>query len=220
MAEGKIECCVSNIAKTGGQIHKRICGLMHYDTGLKLSKFLKLWKEDRIFFYPLIWLTCGFFVILRGSIVHFLRVEWLDLDIVPIFLVFLVAKDQDYKASCLAFFIGILTDIFSPCQLGLFAFTYSAILLGVNLCRRFLDLNNIKTSMLLVVFFLLAKWSFLLIVVRSLPIRQLIAWIPFIFLLVSIVITGLITPLLFYFLDLLRGKESQESAQKGSLAYL
>jgi NhaP-type Na+/H+ or K+/H+ antiporter len=74
--------------------------------------------------------------------------------------------------------------------------------------------------MLLVVFFLLAKWSFLLIVVGSLPIRQLIAWIPFIFLLVSIVITGLITPLLFYFLDLLRGKESQESAQKGSLAYL
>ena len=121
---------------------------MHYDTGPKLSKFLKLWKEDRIFFYPLIWLTCGFFVILRGSINHFLRIEWLELDIVPLFLIFLVTKDQDYKASCLAFFIGILTDIFSPCQLGLFAFTYSAILLGVNLCRRFLDFNNIKTSML------------------------------------------------------------------------
>ena len=220
MAEGKTECFVSNIAKTGCQIHKRICELMHYDTGLKLSKFIKLWKENRIFFYPLIWLTCGFFVILKGSINHFLRVEWLDIDIVPIFLVFLVAKDQDYKASYLAFFIGILTDILSPCQLGLFAFTYSAILRGVNLCRRFLDLNNIKTSMLLVVFFLLAKWSFLVIVVSSLPVRQFIALTPSIFLVVSIVITGLITPLLFFSLDLLRGKESQERAQKGSLAYL
>jgi len=187
---------------------------------LNISKFLKLWKEDRIFFYPLIWLTCGFFVILKGSINHFLRIEWLDLDIIPIFLIYLVARDQDYKASCLAFFMGILTDIFSPCQLGLFAFTYSAILLGVNHCRRFLDLNNIKTSMLLVVFFLLAKWSFLLIIVRFFPIRQFIALTPFILVSVSIVITSLITPLLFYFLDLLRGKESQDSAQKGSLAYL
>jgi len=193
---------------------------MHYDIGLKISKYLKLWKEYRIFFYPLIWLTCGFFVILRGSINHFLRIEWLDIDIVPIFLIYLVAKDQDYKASCLAFFMGILTDIFSPCQLGLFAFTYSAILLGVNHCRRFLDINNIRTSMLLVVFFLLAKWSFLLIIVRFLPIRQFITLTPFILVSVSIVITSLITPLLFYFLDLLRGKDSQDSAQKGSLAYL
>ena len=193
---------------------------MHYGVGLKIGKLLQLWKEDRIFFYPLIWLTCGFFVILKGSINHFLRIEWLDLDIIPIFLIYLVARDQDYKASCLAFFMGILTDIFSPCQLGLFAFTYSAILLGVNHCRRFLDLNNIKTSMLLVVFFLLAKWSFLLIIVRFFPIRQFIALTPFILVSVSIVITGLITPLLFYFLGLLRGKESQDSAQKGSLAYL
>ena len=193
---------------------------MHYGVGLKIGKLLQLWKEDRIFFYPLIWLTCGFFVILRGSINHFLRIEWFNLDILPIFLIYLVAKDQDYKASCLAFFMGILTDIFSPCQLGLFAFTYSAILLGVNHCRRFLDLNNIKTSMLLVVFFLLAKWSFLLIIVRFFPIRQFIALTPFILVSVSIVITSLITPLLFYFLDLLRGKESQDSAQKGSLAYL
>jgi len=194
--------------------------LKDHGIGLNISKFLKLWKEDRIFFYPLIWLTCGFFVILKGSINHFLRIEWLGFDIIPIFLIYLVAKDQDYKASCLAFFMGILTDIFSPCQLGLFAFTYSAILLGVNHCRRFLDLNNIKTSMLLVVFFLLAKWSFLLIIVRFLPIRQFIALTPFILVSVSIVITSLITPLLFYFLDLLRGKESQDSAQKGSLAYL
>ena len=193
---------------------------MHYGIGLKIGKLLQLWKEDRVFFYPLIWLTCGFFVILRGSINHFLRIEWFNLDILPIFLIYLVAKDQDYKASCLAFFMGILTDIFSPCQLGLFAFTYSAILLGVNHSRRFLDLNNIKTSMLLVVFFLLAKWSFLLIIVRFFPIRQFIALTPFILVSVSIVITSLITPLLFYFLDLLRGKESQDSAQKGSLAYL
>lgn len=193
---------------------------MYYSIGLKISKFFQSWKQNRIFFYPFVWLTCGLFVILWGSINHFLRIEWLDLDIVPIFLIYLVAKDQDYKASCLAFFMGILTDIFSPCQLGLFAFTYSAILLGVTLCRRFLDFNNIKTSMLLVVFFLIAKWSFLLVIVRFIPIRRFIALTPFVLLCVSIVITSLIAPLVFYFLDLLREEESRDSVQKGSPAYL
>ena len=175
------------------------------------SKFLKLWKEDRIFFYPSIWLICGLFVILRGNINHLLEIEWLDLDIVPIFLIYLVAQDQNYEASCLAFFMGILTDIFAPCQLGFFAFVYSVILLGVNLCRRFLDINNSKTSVLLVSSFLLAKWFFLLVIMRFFPVRQFIALIPFVLVFVSILITSSITPFLFYFLHLLRGKENQNN---------
>ena len=194
--------------------------MTHYDTGLKLSKFSKLWKEDRIFFYPLVWLLCGFYVGLKGTMNHFIGIEWLDIDVVPVFLLYLVAKDQDNKASCLAFFMGILTDIFSPCQLGLFAFIYSALLLVVTLFRRFLDLNNIKTAMLLVVFFLLAKWLFLLIAVRFLPNRQFLTSTPFILLIVSIVIMSLITPLLFYFLNLLRGRERRESTQKGHMVDL
>ncbi len=127
---------------------------------MAISKFLKPWKEDRIFFYPFIWLTCGIFVILRGSINHFFEIEWLDIDVIPIFIVYIIAKDQHYKASYLAFFMGILTDIFAPCQLGLFAFVYSVICLGVYYSRQFLDLNTIKSSILLVASFLLAKWFF------------------------------------------------------------
>ena len=174
-----------------------------------ISASLKLWKEDKVFFYPLIWLACCLFVILKGSITHLIKIEWLDIDLIPIFLMYLIAKEQNLGAGCLAFFMGVLTDIFAPCQLGLFAFTYSAILLGINLCRRFLDFNNIKTSILLVVTFLLAKWFFLLIVIRPFPLGQFIPSIPFILVSVSILITGLITPVIFYFLNLVGGKESQ-----------
>ena len=177
--------------------------------GLEDRKLTKLWKEERIFFYPLLWLTCGLFVILRGNINHLLEVEWLDLDIIPIFLIYLVAQDQQFEASCLAFFMGILTDIFAPCPLGLFAFAYSVILLGIYLCRRLLDLNNIRTSILMVASVLMAKWIFLLLIMRYFPARQSIAWIPFVLVSVSIVITSLITPFLFYSLNLLRGKEDQ-----------
>ncbi len=174
-----------------------------------ISTSLKPWKEYKVFFYSLIWLTCCLYVILRGNITHLIKMEWLDIDLIPIFLMYLLAKERNLGAGCLAFFMGVLTDIFTPCQLGLFAFTYSAILLGINLCRRFLDFNNIKTSILLVVIFLLAKWSFLLIAIRPFPLGQFIPSIPFISVSVSILITGLITPVIFYFLNLVGGKESQ-----------
>jgi cell shape-determining protein MreD len=176
-------------------------------TGVKVWK---LWKEERIFFYPLLFLICGLFVILRPSINHLLGIEWLDIDIIIILIIYLVAKDQTYKASCLAFFMGILTDIFAPCQLGLFAFVYSVLYLGVNYSRLFLDLNTTKTQILLVALSLLAKWFFLLITIKASRAGQFIDLITFILMFVSIFITSLITPVLFYFLNQLRGEEGQK----------
>lgn len=170
-----------------------------------IRSYLKIGEKNDVFFYPIIWLTCGLFVIVRGSINHLVGIEWLDIDLIPIFLIYLIAKDQNFMAGCLGFFMGILTDIFAPCQLGLFAFAYSAILFGINHCRRFLDFNNIKTSILFVAIFLLAKWSFLMIIIRPFPLGQFTPLIYFI----SVLITGMIAPSLFYFLNLVRGKENQ-----------
>lgn len=174
-----------------------------------ISAYLRLWKDEKVFFYLLIWLICCLLVILRGSIAHLIKIEWLDIDLIPVFLMYLIIKNQNFEAGCLAFFMGILTDIFAPCQLGLFAFIYSAILFGINLFRRFLDFNNIKASILLVAIFLLAKWSFLLIVVRPFPLGQFILSPSFFLGSVSILITSMITPFLFYLLNLVGGKESQ-----------
>lgn len=174
--------------------------------------YLKPGKENNVFFYPLIWLTCGTFILFRGAITHLVRVEWVDIDLIPIFLVYLIAREQNFRAGCLAFLMGILTDIFAPCQLGLFAFVYSAILLGMNPCRKFLDFDKTKTSILLVAIFLVAKWSLLLFMISILPLGQCIPSINFILVSISALITGMIAPLLFYFLDLLRGKENRHHA--------
>jgi cell shape-determining protein MreD len=183
--------------------------------------FSKQWKgAHRVFFYPAIWLTCGLFVILRGSISHLVRLEWLDIDLIPVFLIYLLARDQGLRAGCLAFFMGILTDIIGPCQLGLFAFTYSCIILGIIRCRQFLDFNNIKTSILFVAIFLFTKWAFLLGALQLFPTGQLIPSISSTSVLVSILITSLMTPLLFYCLDLAGGSEDLGYTQKGTLAYL
>ncbi len=173
--------------------------------GIKAS--LELWKEDGLFSCFVIWLICGLCVILRRSMNHLVGVEWLDVDLIPIFVIYLIAKDRDFMASCLAFFMGVLTDIFSPCQLGLFAFLYSAISLGINHCRQFLDFNDIKTSILFVAIFLLAKWSFLVIVVRPSPLGHFTPLVFSVLVLISVLVTGMITPLLFCLVNLVRGKE-------------
>ncbi len=173
---------------------------------------LGLGKQNNIFFHALIWLTCGIVVILRGGITHLIGIEWVDIDLIPIFLIYLIGQDQNFRAGCLAFFMGVLTDIFAPCQLGLFAFTYSAILLGANYCRQFLDFTKIRTSMLLVAFFVVAKWSLLLIIMSIFPLGQRIPSISFISVCISALITGMIAPFLFYFLDLVRGKENRDYA--------
>ena len=174
--------------------------------------YLRHWREDRLFFHPSIWFVCGLFVVLRGNIAHLSEIEWLDFDLVPVFLVYLIAIDQDFKALCLAFLMGLLTDMFSACQLGLFAFTYSAILLAINSTRRFLDLANVRTAALLVALFLLAKWCFVSIVLRILPLTQSVPSISFIIVIVSALIMGVIAPILFYVLDVIRGKEDREHA--------
>lgn len=160
------------------------------------------------------------FVLLRGSIGHLMGIEWLDIDLIPIVLIYLLGKDQELRAGCLAFCIGILTDILAPCQLGLFAFAYSAIIFGLNRCRQFLDFNNIKTSALFVAIFLLAKWALLLLVLRLFLAGQFIPSISFVSVFLSALITSLLAPPLFYFLDLAGGPEGLGYAQGGPLAPL
>jgi len=174
-----------------------------------IRAYLKLRKEDGAFLHPLIWLTCGLFVILKGSMYHLVGIEWLDIDLIPIFLMYLIGKDQDFVAGCLAFYAGILTDIFAPCHLGLFAFVYSAIVLGIIHCRQFLDFNNIKTSILFVAVFLLVKWPFLMIIMGPSPSRQISSMGSLFFVSICVLATSMVTPFLFYFLDLAKGKEDR-----------
>jgi cell shape-determining protein MreD len=172
-----------------------------------IGGLLRLGEENNVFFYPVIWLLCGLFVILRGGITHLVGIEWVDIDLIPIFLIYLIAKDQDFRAGLLAFFMGILTDIFAPCQLGLFAFAYSAIVLGIIYCRRFLDFTKMRTSILLVAPFLVAKWSLLLAVLRIFPLAQSIPSITFPLVSISALMTSMIAPFLLRLLDLIGGGE-------------
>lgn len=165
------------------------------------------------FLFPIICIMSGIFVLLRGSIGHLLGIERLDIDLIPIVLIYILGKNQELRAGCLAFCLGILTDILAPSQLGLFAFAYSAIIFGMCRCRQFLDFNNIKTSTLFVAIFLLTKQAFLLVVLRFFPAGQLMPSISLVSVLVSAVITSLLAPPLFYILNLVGGPEGLGYAQ-------
>jgi rod shape-determining protein MreD len=185
---------------------------LYQDIGVGIRDYLQLWRGRNVTFYFLIWLACGVFVLLRGSITHLIRIEWLDIDFIPVFLIDLIAKEQGFKAICLAFLMGLLADISSSCPLGLFAFTYSAIILGMNSCRQFLDFTNIKTAVLLVAVFLVAKRVLVLAAMSVFPLGQSLPSIRFMPMAVSVLVTSLITPLILYVLDLARGREDRDYA--------
>jgi len=161
----------------------------------------------------LVCIMSGMFVLLRGSIGHLLGIERLDIDLIPIVLIYILGNNQELRAGCLAFCMGVLTDILAPSQLGLFAFAYSAIILGMYRCRQFLNFNNIKTATLFVALFLLTKWAFLLLVLRLFPAGHYMPSISLGSMLVSAAITSLLAPPLFYVLDLAGGQETLGYAQ-------
>lgn len=166
-----------------------------------IGGLIRHWKARISFSFPIICVMSGIFVLLRGSIGHLLGIEWLDIDLIPIVLIYLLGKDQGLRAGFLAFCMGILTDLFTPSQLGLFALTYCTITLGLNHCRQFLDITNIKTSALFVTMYLLAKWAFILVVLRLFTTGNFMPSISFISVFLSVLITSLLAPPLLYFMD-------------------
>jgi len=173
-----------------------------------IGGLIQQWRAGVGYLFPLLCVMSGTFVLLRGSISHLLGIEWLDIDLMPVVLIYLLGKDQELRAGGLAFCVGLLTDILAPCQLGLFALTYSAITFGLSRCRQFLDFNNIKTSALFVAIYLLVKWTFLLAVPRLLPAGQLIPSISFMSVFWSALITSLLAVPLLYFLELVGGERA------------
>ena len=174
---------------------------------MRVQGSLQQWKEKNAFFYLLLWIIPGIFLILRGTLIHLTKIEWIDIDLVPILLIYLVAKEHYFSAGGLAFLMGLLTDALAPCQLGLFAFTYSAILLGIIQCRQFLDFNNLRTAMLLGAVFHLAKWAIVVLVMSVYPLGNALPSIGAVRIGTSALITSGITPFLFYFYDQVRKKE-------------
>jgi rod shape-determining protein MreD len=170
-----------------------------------IGGLIRHWREGISFSFPILCVMSGIFVLLRGNISYLLGIEWLDIDLIPIVLIYLLGKDQVLRAGFLAFCAGILTDILSPAQLGLFALAYSAITLGLNSFRCFFNFTNIKTSMLFVAMYLLTKWAFVLVMLRLFTTRNLMPSTSFISVFLSVLITCLLAPLLFYLMDLAGG---------------
>jgi rod shape-determining protein MreD len=170
-----------------------------------IGGLIRRWRAGISFSFPILCALSAIFVLLRGSISHLLGIEWLDIDLIPIVLIYLLGKDQELRAGFLAFCMGTLTDILTPAQLGLFALTYCTITLGLNHCRQFLDFTNIKTSALFVAMYLLTKWAFVLVVLRLFTTGNLMPSTSFISVFLSALITSLLAPPLFYLMDLAGG---------------
>lgn len=177
-----------------------------------ITEYFKQLREDRMFIHAIFWFLCALFVVLRGGIAHLTKIEWFDFDVIVVLLVYLVAARRNFQALCLAFCMGLLTDIYSSSHLGLFAFVYSAIVLALNHSQQFLDLASGRTSALLVTVFILFKWCIVLAVLSILRFGQSLPSIDLMLVVISAFIMGLVSPILFRMLGLCCAKQNREHA--------
>ena len=155
-------------------------------------------------FYPLVWLLGLGFALIRGNFFTCPGIEVPDIDLWTIIIGYTFLFYSITAVSIFAFGQGLLIDLFSGGPQGLHAFLYLAIMARIYAGSRFFDLQTPVGQVFLVSSAVLLKkiMFFLLLMLFS---QKIILSDSCLFMAVlSIICTGLITPVLFYIFNRLR----------------
>jgi len=134
-----------------------------------------------------------------------------DLDLLTILTAYLFLSFGGIQAGAFALGQGLLIDIFSSGLHGLFAFLYLSVFWGIYLGSLFFNLQTAKGQIMIVSLVIFLK-NIVFLTVLSLFSNSMV--LPESFLsasTISIIGTGLITPIFFVFLNRLRGIPGREA---------
>ena len=154
--------------------------------------------------YLLAWGMGLFFTLVKGASLAFLGLEFFDLDLLLILTACLLLFFGPVAAGVFALGQGLLVDIFSGGMQGLFASLYLSAFGGIYLGSRFFDLLEPKGQALLVSLAFLLKNTLFFILLGIFSVEAVfsrsILWMSGL----SLIGTGLITPVIFCLADHLR----------------
>jgi len=133
-----------------------------------------------------------------------------DLDLLTILTAYLFLSFGRIQAGVFALGQGLLIDIFSSGLHGLFAFLYLSVFWGIYLGSLFFNLRTAKGQIIIVSLVISFK-DIVFLTVLSLFYDSIVFSKSFLSAsAISIIGTGLITPILFIFFDWLRGISVRE----------
>ena len=130
--------------------------------------------------------------------------DFFDLDLFAILTAYLLLSYGPTAAAIFALGQGFLIDLFSGGLHGLFSFLYLSVFGGIYLGSKFFNLQYRKGQILVIFLAVLLKRILLLIMLSLFSMKVIF---PMSFLSIygaSVIVTGLITPLVFLIFDRLR----------------
>ena len=124
-----------------------------------------------------------------------------DIDLVTIVIAYFMIYYGKTVAGIFAVCQGFLIDTMSAGVLGLFTFLYVVTFLGINLGSFVFDLNAARGQIILISLAVLLKETLLVALLRTFSFEISISSSNMLAFVVSALGTGLISPMLFYFLN-------------------
>ena len=128
-------------------------------------------------------------------------IKYFDLDLVIVFIVFLMAFSSETGAGIFAFGQGLVMDIFSGGILGLFTLLYLIVFLGVKLASRPLDLLSTGGQIAIISMAVLFKELMMVTLLHLFSLEITSSFANFALFVLSAVCSGLIAPFIFYLMN-------------------
>jgi hypothetical protein len=143
------------------------------------------------------------YVLLKGSLMREVLPKFFDIDLGAAIIAYVMISYGSTWAGVFALGLGLAVDVFSAGPVGLFSLLYLAVFLSIHGGCRFFDLHSSKGQVILIsmAVYLKALLLLLLLLIFSYEVRGASSLVVLSG--VSAIVTGLLSPLGFYFLNLL-----------------
>ena len=127
----------------------------------------------------------------------------IDVDIVVVFIVYLLMFYGEMWVGIFAFGQGLIIDIFSGGMLGLFALLYLIVFFIIKIVSRPLDIYSITGQMAIIYIAVLLKNILMVLFVYIFSMEIALSFFDFLVFIFSAICSGLLAPIIFYLLNLL-----------------
>jgi len=144
------------------------------------------------------------YVLLKGSLINEVAPKFFDVDLGTAVIGYVLIFYGSTWAGLFALGQGILVDLFSVGPVGLFSLLYLAAFLSMLGGCRFFDLHSPKGQVILICTAVCLKELFLLLLLLVFSFEIPNGFLLVILLGASAVLTGILSPFFFHFLNLLR----------------
>jgi rod shape-determining protein MreD len=127
----------------------------------------------------------------------------IDVDIVVVFIVYLLMFYGEMWVGIFAFGQGLIIDIFSGGMLGLFALLYLIVFFIIKIVSRPFDIYSITGQMAIIYIAVLLKNILMVLFVYIFSMEIALSFFDFLVFIFSAICSGLLAPIIFYLLNLL-----------------